>query len=404
MSKKELIEEILNRAIEKVYPSKKELKKALLSKKRLRVYFGIDPTSPHLHLDHGTSLLILKKFQKLGHEVILLIGDFTAQIGDPTGRISPRRQLSREEILENLKNYKKQASKILDFYSKKNPAKVVFNGSWWRKFSLEDFIELLKKFTVGQLIKRDLFQKRMKAKKEIFLHEFIYPLLQGYDSVALNTDVEIGGSDQIFNMLIGREMLKIFKKKEKYVLAKKLLSHPKTGEILMSKSKGKYIALDEKPFDMYGKIMALPDEIIISGFEHWTEVPLKEIKEMEENLKLKRINPRDLKAKLAREVVSLYYGKEEAEKAEKEFNRIFKEKKIPSQIKDFKIKKEKISILDLLVKTNLCVSKSEAKRLILQGAVKINKLVEKNWKKILEIEDGMIIQVGKRKFLKLKVV
>ena len=403
MTKEEIIEEILNRAIEKIYPSKKELKKALLSKRKLRVYFGVDPTSPHLHLDHGTSLLILKRFQKLGHKVFLLVGDFTAQIGDPTGRISPRKQLSREEVLENLKNYKKQASKILDFESKKNPAKLIFNSKWWRKFSLEDFIELLKKFTVGQLIKRDLFKRRMKAKKEIFLHEFIYPLLHGYDSVALNVDVEVGGSDQIFNMLIGREMLKIFKKKEKFILAKKLLSHPKTGEILMSKSKGKYIALDEKPLDMYGKIMALPDEIIISGFEHWTEVPLKEIKEMKEDLKLKKVSPRVLKAALAKEVVSLYHGKKIAERTEKEFNRIFKEKKLPSKIREVKLEKKKIQILELLVKVGLCSSKSEAKRLILQGGVRVNKEVEREWRKMIEVKDRMIIQVGKRKFVRLKV-
>lgn len=404
MEKEEIIEEILNRGIEKVYPSKKELKEVLLKKKKLRVYFGVDPTSPHLHLDHGTNLLILKRFQKLGHQVILLIGDFTAQIGDPTGRVSPRRELSREEILKNFKNYKKQASKILDFNSKKNPAKLILNSTWWRKFSLENFIQILKKFTVGQLIKRELFKRRIKAEKEIFLHEFIYPLLQGYDSVVLNTDVEIGGSDQIFNMLIGREMLKIFKGKEKFIIAKKLLSHPKTGEILMSKSKGRYIALDEKPLEMYGKIMALPDEVIISGFEHWTEVPLEKIREMEKELRLKKVNPRDLKANLAREVITLYHGKKKAQRAEKEFNRIFKEKEFPFRIKEFKIQKKKIFILDLLVKTNLCSSKSEAKRLILQRGVKINKKIEKNWKRILEIKDGMIIQAGKRKFIKLKVI
>lgn len=396
-----MIEELLTRAIEKIYPNKESLEKVLKSKKRLRIYWGIDPTGPTLHLDHGTNLLILKRFQDLGHEVILLIGDFTAQIGDPTGRISPRKQLLKKEVLENCKNYKKQASKILNFRSKKNPAKIVFNSKWWEKMNLEKIIKLMSKFTVAQLLTREMFQKRIKQGKEIFLHEFIYPLLQGYDSVVLNVDVEIGGSDQTFNMLIGRDLLKIYKKKEKYVITKKLLEDPKTGEILMSKSQKRYIGLDEKPTQMYGKIMSLPDEVIIQCFEHWTEVPMEKIKKLKEDLEQKKINPKIAKAWLAKEVISIYHGKKAAIEAEREFERVFKEKKLPTTIPEIKIGEENLNILDLLVKTKLTQSKSEAKRLILQKGVKINGILKENWQEIVKINKGMIIQVGKKKFTKI---
>ncbi|MDI6591695.1 MAG: tyrosine--tRNA ligase [Patescibacteria group bacterium] len=394
------IEQLLTRAIEKIYPSKESLRRVLKSGRRLRVYFGIDPTAPTLHLDHGTSLFILKRFQELGHEVILLIGDFTARIGDPTGGISPRRQLSKKEVLENCKNYKKQASKILDFKSKKNPAKLKFNSQWLDELKVSELIKLAANFTHGQMIKRSMFQERLKKKKEIYLHEFLYPLFQGYDSVAMDVDVEVGGSDQIFNMLIGRELMKIYKKKEKYVIAKKLLEDPKTGKILMSKSEGRFIGLSDPPFQMYGKIMALSDEVIPLCFEHWTEIPMEKIKKVKENLKERKLNPRDVKARLAKEIVSIYHGKKAAERAEREFERVFKKKKLPTRIPEIQIKEKTLNILDLLVKTKLASSKSEAKRLILQKGVKIDRQIEEDWRKTVQIKKGMVIQVGKRKFMR----
>jgi len=395
------IKELLERAIEKIYPSREALEKVLKSGKRLKIYFGVDPTASTLHLDHGTTLFILKRLQGLGHEVILLIGDFTAQIGDPTGKSSTRKQLLKEEIFKNYKNYKKEASKILDFNSKENPAKIFRNSQWWGKMSLKEMMGLMTKITISKLLDRDMFQRRIKEGKEIYLHEFIYPLLQGYDSVALDVDIEIGGTDQIFNMLVGRDLVKTYKTKEKYVIAKKLLENPKTGRILMSKSEGNFIGLDEKPSQMYGKIMALPDEIIPICFEHWTEVSMEDIKNIKESLRKRNINPRKVKARLAREVVAIYYTGKAALGAEKEFDRVFKEKKTPSKISTIKIKEKNLNILDLLVKTKLTISKAEAKRLILQKGIRINGEVQDDWKKSVEIKKELIIQVGRRKFIKI---
>ena len=395
------IEELLTRAIKKNYPSTEKLEEILKSGKQLKIYYGVDPTAPNLHLDHGTSLLILKRFQELGHQVTLLFGDFTARIGDPTDKLAARKQLSEKQISENYKNYKKQAGKILDFNSKKNPVKIVFNSQWFGKMKLEEIMDLMSKITVQKIMARDMFRKREKAKKEIFLHEFLYPLLQGYDSVALDTDIELGGNDQIFNMLIGRDLMKIYKKKQKFVIAKEILEDPKTGKMLMSKSEKNYISLDEEPNNMYGRIMAIPDEVIISCFTHWTEIPLTEINQISRGIKSKKLNPKQAKSILAKEVVTIYHNKSQADKAEKEFNKVFKEKQLPSDIKSVKIKEKQINILDLLVKTKLTSSKGEARRTIVQGGVKIDNTVEKDWKKIIAIKSKMIIQVGKRKFIKI---
>jgi len=401
-NKKQKIEELLSRAIDQIYPSKEALREALLSGKKLRVYFGVDPTAPSLHLDHGTSLFILKRFQDLGHEVIFLVGDFTAQIGDPSGKISPRRQLSKKEIEFNIRNYKKQAGKILDFTSHRNPAKIVFNGSWWKKMSFEDFLGIMAKFTVSKLQVRDMFQERIKQGKEIYLHEFIYPLLQGYDSVALRADIELGGSDQTFNMLIGRDLCRLYLNREKFVITKKLLEDPRTGKILMSKSEGRYIALDTSAKDMYGKIMALPDEVIIPCFEHWTNINLNEIRILEDKLKKKEINPMAVKARLAYEVTAFYCGKLEAKKAAQEFKQVFSKKELPSLIPIMSFPRRPILLPDLLVKTKLASSKSEARRLIAQKGVKINGKTVGNWQETVLPKGGMVIQVGKRRFVKIR--
>lgn len=395
------IEELLTRWVDKIYPSKKDFRKVLRFKKKLVIYHGIDPTASHLHLGHSTNYLLLRKFQDLGHQIILLIGDFTAQIGDPTGRLGTRRTLNKKEVLENYKTYQKQVGKILDLKSKKNPVKFFFNGKWYRKMNLEEVIELVANFTHGQMIKRNMFQERLKKKQEIYLHEFLYPIFQGYDSVVMDVDVEIGGTDQTFNMLIGRNLVKKYKNKEKFVITTPLLINPRTGKKLMSKSEGDFIALDDSPNQMYGKVMALPDEVIITCFKLCTEVSLKEIKEMEQRLNFKKVNPRYLKAKLAQEIVIIYYGKKAALIAEKEFKRVFKDKKLPSQIKKLKLKIKDWNILDLLVKTKLAFSKSEAKRLIQQRGIKIDGAIEENWQKYLKIKKGMIIQSGKRKFIKI---
>jgi len=386
------IQELLER-LENTYPSKEELKKTLVSGKKLTIYNGIDPTAPFLHLGHSVNLFILKRFQELGHKVILLIGDFTAQIGDPTGKDKKRKVLIKEEVLKNCQKYQEQAGKIIDFKGK-NPAILKFNSEWWEKMNSKDFLKILSFFTVQGMLERDMFKKRQKEKKPIWLNEFVYPLLQGYDSVAMDVDIEAGGNDQTFNMLVGREMMKSFKNKEKIVITCPLISAEKGGK-KMSKSEGEVIALNDLSNEMYGKIMSLPDEIIFSIFKLCTFLSDKEIE------KIRKFSLRDQKAKLAKEIVKIYHGEKKAQEAEKEFNRIFKEKKIPSKIPQIVIKEENLDILELLFKTKLVSSKSEARRLISQGGVKIDAIVQKDWKKIINIKKGTIIQAGKRKFIEI---
>ncbi len=391
--------EFLNRWIDKIYPSKEQFLRTFWAKK-LTIYHWIDPTAPHLHLGHSTNLLLLRRFQELGHKIVLLVGDFTAQIGDPTGKSTTRRALTKKEVLRNCRTYKEQAGKILDFKAK-NPAEFKLNSQWLGKLTPAEIVSLTANFTHGQMIKRSMFQKRLKRGEEIYLHEFLYPLFQAYDSVALSADVEVGGTDQTFNMMMGRDLIKIFRQKEKFVIATPLLENPNTGKKLMSKSEGNFIALDDVPQQMYGKIMALPDETITSCLKLCTEITLPEIQKIERGMKLNKINPKEAKLRLAREVVKMYHGEKEARRAEKEFERVFKLKKTPSRVPAVKIKEKKLSILDLLVRTKLVSSRSEAKRLVLQKGVKIDGKVEGNWQKTLEIKKGIIIQIGKRKFIKL---
>lgn len=381
------IKEVLERGVENIYPSKQVLEKVLKSGKRIRLYCGFDPTAPNLHLGHAIALRKLAQFQKLGHEVIFLIGDFTATIGDPTDKTAIRKRLTKQQIQKNLKNYKKQASKILKF-SGKNPARIMFNSKWNSKVKSEKLIDLGFNFTVQQMLVRDMFRKRLREDKQILLSEFLYPLFQAYDSVAMEVDLEIGGNDQTFNMLCGRDLMRKLKNKEKFVLTTKLLTDPQGQK--MGKTEGNMINLDEDPKEMYGKIMAWPDSLINSGFELLTDV--KEIGQ---------IKPRDAKAKLAREIVGIHHNKKTASDAEREFNRIFKEKRVPSQIPTKRMSVKKIVIVDLLIKTNLASSKSEAKRLIGQGAVKLDNLIIKDWQKKITPKKGVIIRVGKRRFIKL---
>ena len=392
-TKNKQIEELMER-LESVYPSKEILKETLLSEKKITIYNGIDPTAPFLHLGHSVNLFTLKRFQELGHKVIILIGDFTAQIGDPTGKNKKRKALTKKEVLENCRAYKEQAAKIINFKGK-NPAIMRYNSEWWEKINSREFLKIMSSFTVQRMLERDMFEKRQKEKLPIWMNEFLYPVLQGYDSVALGVDAEAGGSDQIFNMLVGREMMKIHKNKEKIVLAWPLISSGKDGK-KMSKSEGEVIALNDSPREMYGKTMALPDEVIFSIFKLCTFLSDEEIEG------IKKDSFRDQKAKLAKEIVKIYHGEKEAQKAEDEFNRVFKEKKEPLDIPLFSISEKEIEILDLLKKVNIVSSKSEAKRLILQKAIKINNEVQEDWQKKIKIKKGDIIRAGKRKFVKIK--
>ena len=388
------MKQVLEKGVEKIYPSKQALEKVLKSGKKIRLYCGYDPTASSLHIGHAITIRKLAQFQKLGHEVIFLIGDFTAMIGDPTDKISARKKLSREQINKNFKNYKKQASKILKF-SGKNPAKVMFNSKWNDKLTFIELIELASSFTVQQILARDIFKQRIKENKLIFLPEFLYPLSQAYDSVAMNVDLEIGGNDQMFNMLRGRDLMKKLKNKEKFVLTTKLLVDSAGQK--MGKTEGNVINLGESPKEMFGKIMAWPDSLIFLGFELCTDLSIEEINK----IKKQKNNPRDNKARLAREIVSIHYSKPVALRVEREFNRIFKEKKKPSKIPFKKISNKKINILDLLVQTKLSSSKSEAKRLIEQKAIKLDNKIVKDWRQKIAPKKGAVLQKGKRKFIKL---
>jgi len=405
---KEKIAEVLERGVEKIYPSKEALEKFLHSGKKIRVYQGFDPSMPNLHLGNLVGVLKLKQFQDLGCEVIFLVGDFTGMIGDPTDKSSTRKLLTREQVLENSKNWKKQAGKILNFDGE-NPAKIMFNSQWNDKISFKDLIGITSKFTVQQMIERDFFQERLKAGRPIYLHEFLYPVAQAIDSLEMNVDLEIGGSDQTFNMLCGRTLMKALKGKEKFVLTTKLLTDAKGKKV--GKTTGNALFLNASAHEMYGGIMSFPDEVIIPGFELLTMIPTSEIKEMENQMNAGRINPMTLKKRLAGEIVSLLYSEKEASSAQEEFERVFQKGEAPLHdilIYDVGknsprgIKSEKVGIIDLLVDSKVVPSRSEAKRLIKHGGVEIEGRKVSDIKYQLSIKDGMIIKIGKRRFIKIR--
>ncbi|HCC59996.1 MAG: tyrosine--tRNA ligase [Candidatus Staskawiczbacteria bacterium RIFOXYC1_FULL_37_43] len=390
------IEEILTRGIENVYPSREELEKVLLSGKKLKIYNGIDPTGK-LHIGHAAVLLKLRQLQDLGHEIIILIGDFTATIGDPTGKSETRKVLTKKQVLANAKNYKKQIGKILDF--KKSNVKFFYNGKWTNKLKMADLFAIASHFTVARLLERDMFQKRIKKGGDIHVPEFLYPIFQAYDSVAMDVDMEVGGNDQTFNMLAGRTLMKKMKNKEKFVLTTKLLVDSVGKK--MGKTEGNMVNLDESPAEMFGKIMSWPDELIHLTFEICTRVAPDEIDEI-----IKIPNPRNQKAILAKEIVKMYHGEKEAKKAEEEFDKVFRNKELPTDIPVFQTDKNNYFVLDLLFDAKLSFSKNEAKRLVEGGGVEIQIGEKKekvaDWEKEIIIEDGMIIKVG-RKFVKIKL-
>lgn len=390
------ISDLLTKRVENII-EKKSLLKKLKSGKQLRVKHGIDPTGPKIHLGRAVPLWKLREFQELGHQIILIIGDFTAQIGDASDKQAMRRPLTEEEVKENMRDYSNQIGKILDM----KKVELHYNSEWLNKLTIKDLLSLSMKFTVQRMIQRKNFKERWEAKKPIGVHELTYPLFQGYDSVAIKADIEIGGSDQLFNLQVGREIQKLFGQLPQDIMTVKML--PALDGRKMSTSWGNTISITEKPEEMYGKIMSLQDNLIPLYFELCTLLPLKETKKIEKFLRDKKINPRDLKAKLAREIVGLYHGKEAAEMAEEEFNRIFRKKEIPDKIPIFITSKKIYPLIQLLFDSKLVSSKSEAKRIILQGGVKINGEVEKDWKTKIEPKERMIIQIGKRKFIRINI-
>lgn len=389
------IEEILTRGVETVI-EKDSLEKKLKSGRQLRIKLGIDPTAPHLHLGNAVLLLKLKEFQNLGHKIVLIIGDFTAQIGDPSGRIDTRKVLTKKEISYNMRTYQRQIAKILDL----KKIDLVYNSWHLNKLSLAQIFRIFQFFSVNRLLEREAFQERRKRQEPIWLHEFLYPIFQAYDSVAVKADVEIGGSDQLFNLMMGRQLQPHFNQPPQDILTMRLLLGT-DGKRKMSKSFGNYIAIEESPTEQYGKIMSIKDELIPDYLELCTQIPLKEVKKIIRDLENKKVNPLDVKARLAKEIVGIYQGKDKALFAEEEFERVFRKKELPSKIPEIRLKEKSINILELLVKTRLSTSKAEAKRFILQKGVRINSQLQTDWQAVIEIKKEMVIQVGKRKIVKI---
>lgn len=393
------IDNVLTRGVEEIFSEKEELKKLLMSGKQIKLYCGYDATAPSLQLGNAVSIKKLSEFQKLGHKVIFLIGDFTSLIGDPTDKSVTRPKLTKEKIEKNAKYFQKQASIFLDFEGE-NPAEVKYNSEWSDKLNFRDLIELSSNFTVQQMLHRDMFEKRLKEEKPIYLHEFLYPLAQAYDSVAMDVDLEIGGNDQMFNMMRGRDLQKIINNREKFVLTMKLLADDEGNK--MGKSEGNAIFLDEKPENIYGIIMSLSDGFIANTYELITDKPLEEIEEMRKQIEDGSVNPRDLKMQLAFDLVEIFYNTEEAEKAQNAFVEQFQNKGVPEDVEEIKVE-ENENILDLLVRVEFVPSKSEARRKINEGAVKLNdeKITDYSYEISFEEGEEKILKLG-RKIIKIK--
>lgn len=389
-TKPEAIEELITRRLESenIFPSKDEVIKKLGEGKRLRIYLGIDPTGPNLHLGHTIPLLFLKQLWQIGHTPVLVIGDFTARIGDPTGKDTTRKALTKGEVESNMENYLGQVHKILP----KGSFEVKYNSSWL-SMSLEKFMNIAGHATVQQLQARSMFRERMEKESPLGVHEFLYPLLQGYDSVAMDIDGEVGGNDQTFNMLIGRDLEKKLLNKDKLVFATRLLVDAESGK-KMSKTEGGLISLSDSPEDMFGKTMkTVPDEMIATVFELCTEKSLSDI-----NTELIKQNPYEWKKNLAFELVRMYHGQQAAQKAAEEFDKVFSKKELPDEIQEFSGKD--MEIIDIITSSGMAESRSEGKRLLEQGAVRINQNVVTEW--TVKPQAGDIVQVGPRKFIKIK--
>lgn len=395
--KNDKIQELLTKGVEQIYPSRDFLENLLKSGRKISVYLGIDPTGPALHLGHAIVLAKLRQFQNLGHQVILLVGDLTSTIGDPSGKLSTRKPLTHAEVLENAKLYKRQASSILKF-SGPNKVLIKYNSKWLGKLKLEEILNLASRFTVKQMLERDMFEKRMKEEKPIFLHEFLYPLLQGYDSVVLAVDGEVGGNDQTFNMLVGRDLARQILGKEKFVLTLKLLSDSAGKK--MGKTEGNTVSLSENSDEMFGKVMSWSDELIIPGFELCTFMPIKKILSLKERM-FSGMNPRDIKLLLAEEITSIYHRRKKAAKSKENFVKTFTEKK-PENVKEIFAGKG-AALIDVLIAEKIVSSKSDFRRLLKGGAVSRFDKLEIIKDPHYLIQENLYLRVGKHRFLNIKI-
>ena len=380
----------------------RKLANSLEKKEPLRVKLGTDPSAPDIHLGHAVVYRKLKQFQDLGHQVIFLIGDFTGRIGDPSGKSTTRPALSAEEVEENAKTYAEQIFKILD----PDRTEIAFNSKWLGAMTFEDVIRLASRYTVARILERDDFAKRYAEGKPISIHEFFYPLMQGYDSVALKADVELGGTDQKFNLLVGRELQREFGQEPQVDIMMPLLVGT-DGVNKMSKSLGNYIGINEPPAEIFGKVMSIPDELMRDYWELATDLPLEEIDRLMNDLDAGKLHPRDVKQKLAGHIVALYHGWQAAKEAAEKFDRIFRQGELPEDMPSFRLQPEdykdgKVWIVRLLVRSGLVESNGEARRLIKSGAVRIDNVKHTDSDLELKPHAGMVLQIGKRRFARLE--
>jgi len=375
--------------------SEEELLERLKEGRPLRVKLGVDPSRPDLHLGHAVVLRKLKQFQDLGHHIILIIGDFTAMIGDPSGRSATRPMLSREEVIENAKSYAHQAFMILD----KDKTEIRYNNEWLGAMTFADVVKLAGKYTVARMLEREDFAKRYQEGTPISVAEFLYPLAQAYDSVAIQADVELGGTDQLFNLMVGRKIQEEHGLKPQIVMTMPIIEGT-DGKLKMSKSYNNYIGFTDEPKDMYGKVMSIPDELIVKYARLLTDTDEQVLTEMEKKINEKLVNPRDYKMWLAKEIVKQFRGEEKAKEAEEYFVTVFQKKEIPDEMPEKQIEKGNYNIVDLLDKLGVG-TRSEIKRLITQGGVYFDNNRIDNFKTVVEINLEHILRIGKRQFIKI---
>ncbi|MBI4363483.1 MAG: tyrosine--tRNA ligase [Candidatus Doudnabacteria bacterium] len=386
------IEELWTRTVAEII-DEKHLRKQLDSGRKLRVKLGIDPTSPNLHIGRAVVLWKLRQFQELGHQVVFIVGDFTGLVGDTSDKDSERPMMSLAEVKSNMKTYAEQAFKILD----RKKTEIHYNSEWLAKLGFVEIAKMASLFGLHEFESREIVAKRLKAGKRVSFHEMMYPLMQGYDSVAIKADVELGGTDQRFNLLAGRIIQPTYGQEPQDIVMMNLLEG--TDGRKMSSSWGNVINLTDEPNDMFGKTMTINDKLIVKYFEYATRLPMGEIEKYVKELKA-GVNPSHIKKRLARELVTMYHGKKAADAAQKEFEKVFSKKEKPTSMPQMKVKSQ--NIVDLLVETKMAPSKSEARRLVQQKAVKYNDEVIDEWDTMIDLRDGAVLQSGKRKFIKLK--
>ncbi|GAF15916.1 LOW QUALITY PROTEIN: tyrosyl-tRNA synthetase [Bacillus sp. JCM 19046] len=393
--------EALMRGVVEVVPEeafRKKIEKSVLTGKPLNIKLGMDPSAPDVHIGHTVVLQKLRQFQEFGHHIQLLIGDFTGKIGDPTGKSETRKVLTDEQVKLNAQTYVEQYGKVLDM----DKTEILYNSHWLGELKFEDVLKLAGQMTVARMLEREDFNKRYKTGQPISVHEFFYPLMQGYDSVAMDTDIEVGGTDQTFNLLMGRQLQDAYGKEKQAMLTLPLIEGL-DGVRKMSKSLNNYIGIDESPNEIFGKSMSIPDELMMKYYKLATDIPMEELETLEQGLAAGTVHPRDAK-KLGYKFVEMYHGVAQADEAKAYFETVFQKRSLPDDMPVVKWSGDSdVSLIDLLVELNMQATKGEARRMIQGGGVKINEVKQEDIKAVVTIEDGMILQVGKRKFTKLTI-